>query len=155
VGSEIVRSQTITVTAGNTSRIRIDSAPPSGKEATKPSPPPPPAAKPIAPAVVASRPAPTVPSAPPTPRVTSDGDAGSGAGVVAACNACHTSKGASAFAPRLYTRAQWERFFANGQHDRYGAIGDRMSASQMMAARAYLRANAADTSENQGAGIRE
>ncbi len=90
-----------------------------------------------------------------TPRVTTDGSPEAGARVVQACNACHAKSGAKSVGGRRYTRAQWERFFASGQHDRYVGIGDHMSAGQLQAARAYLRANAADSAEHQGAGIQD
>ena len=90
-----------------------------------------------------------------TPRVTSDGDAAAGARVVAQCNACHASQSASPISGPRYSRAQWERFFATGQHDRHGAIGDHVSATELKAARAFLRARAYDAAEHQGAGIRE
>ena len=90
-----------------------------------------------------------------TPRVTMDGDVGAGERVVSACNACHASAGVAAIAGRQQSRAQWERFFATGKHDRYVAIGDQLSANQLGAARAFLRAHAYDAPEDQGAGIRE
>lgn len=134
----------------------VDAAP------VAPSPPPQPApvAAPIAApiAVAATRPAPALvePTPPaPTPRVTSDGSPAAGAKVVQACNACHASSGARAVQGRRYVKAQWERFFASGQHDRYLRLGDRMTAGQLQAARAFLRANAADSAENQGAGVQE
>jgi mono/diheme cytochrome c family protein len=90
-----------------------------------------------------------------TPRVTSDGDAVAGERVVAACNACHTRTGAAPIEGHQLSRVQWERFFATGKHDRYVALGDQLSAIQLSAARAFLRARAYDAPENQGAGIRE
>lgn len=107
-------------------------------------PPPPVVPAPVKPAVQAK-----------TPRVSTDGSPEAGARVVQACNACHAKSGAKAVGGRRYTRAQWERFFASGQHDRYVGIGDHMSAGQLQAARAYLRANAADSAEHQGAGIQD
>jgi len=91
----------------------------------------------------------------PTPRVTGTGDVATGARVVGACNACHARTGAGGISARRYTRAQWDRFFASGQHDRYVPIGDQIGAGELMAAKAFLRANAADTAEDQGAGVRE
>ena len=93
------------------------------------------------------------PPKPKTPRVTADGSVAAGGGVVGRCNACHTSRGAAAVSGRRYTQAQWERFFASGQHDRYEGL--IMSASDLMNARAFLRSRAADAAENQGAGIQE
>jgi serine/threonine protein kinase len=90
-----------------------------------------------------------------TPRVTADGDVGVGARVVGMCNVCHARSGAGGVTSRSKSRVMWERFFAAGEHDRYLPIGDQMSAGQLMAVRAYLRANAADSAENQGAGIKD
>jgi len=156
VGDRILRSERVSIAAGDTSRLKVDSPPPSPPEPPKPVTP-----KPVPPPVVATRPSPPPlappiqpPPPPPTPRVSSDGDAGKGAGVVAGCTSCHAKAGKPGVSPRRYTRAQWERFFATGQHDRYVPIGDRMNGSQLMAARAFLRKNAADSAENQGAGIR-
>ncbi|GEM_PF-2181982 len=146
VNTRSVRSGTIAIVAGKRAEVIVD-APPK-----EPTPPPAPVASAAIPPPVA-KPAPLLPAA--TVRVTSDGSASAGAKVVAACNVCHKRDGASAFSGRLYSRKQWETFFASGQHDRYVRIGDRFSSTQMMAARAYLRANAADSAENQGAGVRD
>lgn len=111
---------------------------------------------PVAPAPVVPAPSVTAkPAVARTPRVSSDGSPEAGARVVQACNACHAKSGAKGVSGRRYTRVQWERFFASGQHDRYVGIGDQMSAGQLQAARAFLRANAADSAEHQGAGIQD
>jgi len=147
LGSQVLQSEKFTITAGKTNRVRVES----------PKEPPKPPVSPVPPVTVARSvtPAPAAPPlAPATPRVSSDGDPRAGSGVVSGCNSCHAKAGKGTFSPRRYTRAQWERFFSTGQHDRYVRIGDRVSAGQLMAARAYLRANAADSAENQGAGIR-
>jgi eukaryotic-like serine/threonine-protein kinase len=102
---------------------------------------------------------PATPRPPPTPRVTGTGtgagDIAAGARVIQSCNGCHIERGARRVSSRAYARAQWDRFFATGQHDRYVPIGDRVTASQLIAAKAYMTANAADAPENQGAGVRE
>lgn len=113
----------------------------------------PPTAPPLPPVVVEPPKVVAAVPKPKTPRVSSDGSAAAGAGVVGRCNACHSSRGTGAVSARHYTQAQWERFFASGQHDRYEGLV--MSASDLMNARAFLRSRAADAAENQGAGIQE
>ena len=142
-GDQVLHAARVSAAAGETTRINVET-PLAAKAPPKP-------------IVVTEAPRPPAPPLPsPTPRVSSNGDVDVGARVVAgACNGCHRKLGKSAVAPRQYAQAQWERFFATGQHDRYQRLGDEMTASQMKAARAYLRANAADTAENQGAGVRE
>jgi len=124
---------------------------PTALIAPSPSPPPP------APVIRAAMSAPidVKPAVTPTPRVIRDGDLDAGRHVVARCNGCHATSGAASFSSRQLARAQWERFFATGKHDRYVAIGDRFSGTQLEAARAFLRAYAYDAAEHQGAGIRE
>ncbi|MBK7536799.1 MAG: protein kinase [Myxococcales bacterium] len=139
-GGETLLSRNVKIAAGADKIVLVE---------TKPKPAPTVAAAP-APAPVAAVAQPAR-----TPRVSEDGSVASGASVVRACNACHAKTGASAFGGRRYTRAQWERFFASGQHDRYVGIGDKMGASELRAARAFLRANAADSAEHQGAGVQE
>ena len=144
-GEQVLQSSTITAVVGETTRLSVDTP-------LAPPPPPPAPPKPVA---VARPPAPA-PLPPATPRVTSDGDARAGSRVVGGtCNTCHAKKGVGAVSPRAYSRAQWERFFASGQHDRYQRLGEQLDAAQMMAARAYLRANAADTAESQAAGVQD
>ena len=147
-GTTSLKTQSIAVAAGETTVINVEQPAPV---AVAPPPPPPPPAKDVAPTPTQ----PAKPAATPTPRVTGAGDVAAGLRVVGACNRCHADSGIGGVASRRYTRAQWSRFFATGQHDRYIPIGDRMSAAQLMAAKAYLSANAADAPENQGAGIRE
>ncbi len=139
-GSRILYAKTVDVGAGETQQVKLADA-----VFAKPAEP----AKPPPAVVRAQRPQPK-----PTPRVSSDGSVDAGRRVVGACSGCHRTSGISGVAPRSRSRAMWERFFASGQHDRYIPIGDRMSAGQLRAARAYLRANAADSAENQGAGIK-
>ncbi|MEZ4363426.1 MAG: serine/threonine-protein kinase [Kofleriaceae bacterium] len=134
-GGETLLTRPVRLAAGATTSFRVVARPAAA----------PPAAAPAVPAVKPAR----------TPRVTSDGSVDAGARVVAACNACHARTGAASFGGRRYTRAQWERFFAGGLHDRYVGIGDQMGAGELSAARAFLRANAADSAEHQGAGIQE
>ena len=133
LGDKILHASAFSIAAGDMRTIVAD------KQLEAPSPTPP---------VVSPRPK-------PTPRVTGTGDVATGARVVGACNACHARTGAGGISARRYTRAQWDRFFASGQHDRYVPIGDQLGAGELMAAKAFLRANAADTAEDQGAGVRE
>ncbi len=148
-GDRVLYTASVNVSAGERRQVRIAAfvapKPEPSPVVARPSPPPPP------PRTAQEPPKP----APPTPRISADGDVGVGARVVGACNGCHTTSRAGGIAPRSKTRAMWERFFASGEHDRYVPIGDRMSAGQLMAARAYLRANAADSAENQGAGVKD
>lgn len=132
---------------------------PSPSPAPTPTPPPAPIAtpvpEPIAPVKVPAPP--PVPAAPPrTPRVPASmmGDEGAGASVVAECNSCHSKSGARKVEGKQMTRSQWDRFFRNGAHDRYLALGDRMSLSKLAAAKAFLSARALDASSDQGAGVR-
>lgn len=99
---------------------------------------------------------PPAPAPPKTPRVPASmmGDEGAGASVVAECNSCHSKSSAKRVDGKQMTRSQWERFFRNGTHDRYLALGDRMSVSKLAAAKAFLTARALDASSDQGAGVR-
>ena len=145
INTRSVRSGTIAIVAGRRSEVIVEPPAPEPSPAPKPAPP-------VAITPPVPKPAPLPPA---TVRVTSDGNTSAGAKVVASCNACHKQRGTSTFSGRLYSRKQWETFFASGHHDRYVRIGDRFGSTQMMAARAYLRANAADSAENQGAGVRD
>ncbi|MBK7536365.1 MAG: protein kinase [Myxococcales bacterium] len=129
-----------------------------------------PAATPVAPTPVAPTPvAPTLPTVPPppppvatpaapprTPRVPASmlGDEGAGSAVVGECNACHSKSSVRRVEGKQMTRSQWERFFRNGTHDRYLALGDRMNVTKLAAAKAFLSARALDASSDQGAGVR-
>jgi len=145
-GARVLYTAKISVAAGDTLRVPIAAF-------QKPKADPPVVAAPTPkPAPV---PVPVRPQPKPTPRVGADGDPGAGARVVGACNGCHARSGVGGVSSRSKSRAMWERFFAAGEHDRYLPIGDQMTAGQLMAVRAYLRANAADSAENQGAGIKD
>jgi serine/threonine protein kinase len=104
---------------------------------------------------IAPPPAPA-PSVQRTPRVPASlfGDQDRGAAIVGQCNACHSQKKARRIEGKQMTRSQWERFFRNGTHDRYQALGDRMDVSALAAAKAFLAARSLDASADQGAGIR-
>jgi serine/threonine protein kinase len=88
-----------------------------------------------------------------TLRVDADGSPATGANVFKRCNACHVKSATAEIRTRRYTQDQWARFFASGQHDRYQPL--TMSANDLMNARAFLRSRAADSAENQGAGLQE
>jgi serine/threonine protein kinase len=145
-GSQVLRSQPVAIKAGGTTVVNVETP---AEVAVAPTPPPT-----AAPPKVAPTP-PAAPTPRPTPRITGVGDIATGARAVGQCNSCHTRSGVRGVASRRYTRAQWDRFFATGQHDRYLPIGDQMNAAQLKAAKAFLSASAADAPENQGAGVRE
>jgi eukaryotic-like serine/threonine-protein kinase len=106
--------------------------------------------------VLPTPPPPQAAPTPKTPRVPAAlvGDAGRGGNVVGQCNGCHTESKKKRIDGKQMTRSQWERFFRNGTHDRYRPLGDRMSVTDLAAAKAYLMGRALDGSADQGAGVR-
>ncbi len=102
-------------------------------------------------------PPPPPPAAPPrTPRVPASlaGDAARGGLVLGQCNACHSEQKKKRVEGKQMTRSQWERFFRNGTHDRYRPLGDRLTLTDLAAAKAYLSARALDGTKDQSAGVR-
>ena len=52
------------------------------------------------------------------------------------------------------TKEQWDRFFANGTHDRYLRLGDLFSKDDLADAKASLKAQAFDAApSDQGVGV--
>ncbi len=147
-------------TAPERTSVAVIIAPRTEEEPPAPAPipaPERPAPPPVTSTIPVVPPPPTAPPAPPkTPRVPASmmGDEGAGASVVAECNSCHSKSSAKRVDGKQMTRSQWERFFRNGTHDRYLALGDRMTVSKLAAAKAYLSARALDASSDQGAGVR-
>ena len=86
-----------------------------------------------------------------TPRVAAnaDGDAARGKKLLGArCIKCHSVSGSQ------FSKAQWQRFFASGSHDRFAKIGREVSAKDLTSIKTYLEDNAADRAKNQGAGVK-
>ncbi|MBT8494016.1 MAG: PEGA domain-containing protein, partial [Deltaproteobacteria bacterium] len=124
---------TFTVRAGRTATVRIS----LDKLAPKPAP------------VVKADTTTTVQRRPRTPRVSADGSASRGRGLVgSACNSCHRKRGVGGVSPRRYTRAGWDRFFAGGYHDRYERLGGVVSGGTLSAVKAYLKSRARDVESN-------
>ena len=126
-------------------------APPTMQASATPSALPPPLSA-VAPPEPPLAPKPASPAPPPprpTPRVSGGGSASVGRALIGGrCAGCHAVSGPT------HSRAQWQRFFAAGQHDRYEPLGDRVSGGEMASILAFLRENAADGDRDQGAGIR-
>jgi len=136
-GTRVVATKRVAVKAGATEGWDVAAPPPPVRPPT-PTPPP--------------------PETPRTPRIAAgvSGNPSVGRGLLATrCNGCHGSKGVGLVAGRAFASSQWRSFFASGRHDHYQRLGDKVSAAELAAIKAYLIANAADAAEDQGAGVRE